>query len=101
MSKDVKRMLEQERAREKIDHDAVMAELERERANEAMTPTQQRQIAEVLTAMNFAEDGPEVKDILYRIGASENAWRWRALTKPQAASVLELLRRFLETRRRI
>ena len=84
-----------------MDHDAVLAELEREKANETMTQTQQRQLVEMLTAMGFADDGPEMKDIMWRIGASENAWRWRALTKPQANSMLELLKRFLESRRRI
>jgi hypothetical protein len=97
---DVTGILERARKAKPPDHDEVMRQLERDAASLSMTAQQQRQIMEMLLGMGFADDGPQVTDIMYRIGASPNAWRWRALTQPQANSMIELLARFLESHRR-
>jgi hypothetical protein len=65
-----------------------------------MRPEQEQGIARILAGMGYDDEGPEVADLVYRVGASPHAWRWRVLTVAQANSVLEMLGRFYESRAR-
>jgi hypothetical protein len=78
----------------------VVAEIMRRPGDERMNSEQEQGIARILAGMGYDDEGPEVADLLYRVGAGPNAWRWRVLTVAQANSVLEMLGRFYESRTR-
>lgn len=81
------------------ERDAV-AEIMQPEGEKRMRPAQEGDIARILSGLGYDNEGPEVADLLYRVGASEHAWRWRILTVAQANTVLEMLRRYYESKTR-
>lgn len=78
----------------------IVDEILKPEGEKPMRADQAAGIARILSGMGYDQDGPEVADLEYRVGAQPGAWRWRTLTVAQANSVLEMLGRFYESRTR-
>ena len=80
--------------------DDIVADIMTPEGEKRLRADQEAGISRILAGMGYDQDGPEIADLLYRVGAKPEAWRWRTLTVAQANSVLEMLARFYESRTR-
>lgn len=61
-----------------------------------MTSYQERCIAELMTGLQIFPGTDQMRDLMWRIGASDHAWEYRALNQRQATALMELMRRIAE-----